>query len=154
MDKLACLQLLFQAVKSFWDETFTSAKAALRHYGDQSTEFERHLHYVTLATNLFEPVVHAIAKVKQHNANLKTIQARSPVQQTAPPLPSSSHSDLRALYDKTIGCKDTTGHEIILRSLAMQNGETDEVSQARILQYMVSYLQTTSNLLTSIDPAQ
>ena len=144
---------MLQQVKSFWDETFSNAKDALRHYGDQSTEFERHLRYVTLATNLVEPVVRAIAKVKQDNANLETIQVRSSVQQAAQPLPRSSHSDRRALYDKNFGYIDTAGQEIILRSLAMQKGETDEFSLASILQYMVSYLPTAFNLLTSIDPA-
>ena len=99
-------------------------------------------------------IIQAAAKLKQDDADITSIQVRSPVQQTAPQLPSSSHSDLRLLYDKNIGYKDTTGQEIILRTLAMAESDTKEFSHHKILLYLASYLQTKDNLRTSIDPAQ
>ena len=108
MNNLTCLQLLLQMSKSFWDETLNDMKAALRQYGDQSTEVERLLRDLTWTTNMFERTVQAIAKVKQDNANLTKIQAPSTVQPETPQLAKNSYRDTQAFFDQNLGSSDAT----------------------------------------------
>ena len=72
--------------KSFWDETLNDTKAAHRQYGDQSTEVERLLSYLTWATSKIERILQRIATIKQDNADLTKIQAPSAVQPRTPQL--------------------------------------------------------------------
>ena len=101
-----------------------------------------------------DTIANKATKIKKDNANLTKIQAPSTVQSRTPQLQRSSYSDIQAFSDKNLGYNDTTGHEIILRSLAMGKSDSNEFSHHNILLYSLKYMQTIDQLRTSIDPAQ
>ena len=94
------------------------------------------------------------SKNQKEHANLKKIQAPSTVQPRTPQLQRSSYSDIQAFSDKNLGYNDTTGQEIILRTLAMGKSDSNEFSYLKILQYSTKYMQPMDTILTSSDPAQ
>ena len=141
-------------VQAFLKECKQHMKAVASESGTHSAVYKRYEGILARLDTLIEMIFQEVMQFKQEQANLTTIQAPSTVQQTAPQLAKISYSDIQAFSDKNLGYNDTTGHEIILRSLAMGKSDSNEFSHHNILLYSLKYMQTIDQLRTSIDPAQ
>ena len=125
-------------------------KAVASESGTHSMLSKRYEGLLARIDTLREMIFQEVMQFKQEQANLTTIQAPSTVQQTAPQLAEISYSDIQAFSDKNFGYNDTTGHEIILRSLAMGKSDSNEFSHHNILLYLSKFMQTIAKILTSV----
>ena len=75
-----------------------------------------------------ERIMQAIATVRHDNADLTKIQAPDTAQPRTPQLAKVFYIDIQVFSDQNLGSSDTTGHEIILISLAMGKSDSNEFS--------------------------
>ena len=141
-------------VKEFSKLCLMHMEIIARDSGKHSPLYKKYEGYLASTMTMVDSIANKAAKIKKDNANLKKIQAPSTVQSRTPRLQRSSYNDIQAFSDKNLGYNDTTGHEIILRSLAMGKTDSNEFSHHNILLYSLKYMQIIDQLRTSIDPAQ